>query len=212
MGLGPPLRVELTVGAGDPGAGQRVHNYAGWIEGIVLSGVRLKGRHQLAERLAGRAGAAIVRIRGRRLGMMMTMMMVTADCLRHILHVGKLAALRGVRKVGSQLVELSGGCGVAIRLRSLSGVLQVRRDLLRDLLILGRVGLLKLLERAHQLSEGRKAAFIRLQRSRRRVTGLRAVQAGILEGGADDRLQVATGEVVYGTGAHAPLSARSLPL
>ena len=73
------------------------------------------------------------------------MVVVASDSLRQILHIGELPALGSVGKVGADLVKLSGQRGIAVGLGCLRGTLQVGGDLLRDLLILGRVGLLKLL-------------------------------------------------------------------
>jgi len=65
------------------------------------------------------------------------MMVMAADRFRQILDVGELAVLRGIREVRRQLVELVRRSRVAVRLGRLGGALQVRGDLLRDLLILG---------------------------------------------------------------------------
>lgn len=77
----------------------------------------------------------------------MMMMVMATDCLSQTLDVGELAALRGGGEVRRKLAELARRCGIAVGLGSLSGALQVRGDLLGDLLILGWVRLLKLLER-----------------------------------------------------------------
>jgi len=84
--------------------------------------------------------------------MMMVVVMATHG-LRHVLDVGELAAGRGIAEVRRQLVELSCRGRITARRGSLGGGLQVCGDLLCDLLILGRVRLLKLLERIHQLDE-----------------------------------------------------------
>src|ERR1035437_4914490 len=97
----------------------------------------------------------------------MAVMMMATHRLRQILHVGKLAALGGVRKVAGKLVELGRTCGIAARLGGLSGALQIRGDLLGYLLVLGWVRLLQMLELAHQLRKGRKPAVVRLLRDRR---------------------------------------------
>ena len=76
------------------------------------------------------------------------------DRISQILDVRKLAAGGGVGEVRRKLAELGRRCRIAVLLGSLGGGLQVCRNLLRDLLILGGVGLLKLLERRQQLSEG----------------------------------------------------------
>jgi len=81
------------------------------------------------------------------------MVVMATDRLSQILDVGQLAALRGIREVRRKLAELARRRRIAIRLGRLSGALQIRGDLLRHLLILAWVGLLKLLERAHQLGE-----------------------------------------------------------
>ena len=81
----------------------------------------------------------------------MAMVMTAADGLRQVLDVGELATLRGVAEVRGKLVELVGCGGVAVRGCGLSGGLKVRCNLPGNLLILGWIGLLKLLERAQQL-------------------------------------------------------------
>ena len=86
--------------------------------------------------------------------------MVTADGLREVLDVGELTAFGGARKVGGQLVELRRRCGIAVRLCGLRRGLQVGRNLLSNLLVLRRVRLLKLLERAHQLGKRRKTTAV----------------------------------------------------
>src|ERR1022692_344119 len=70
----------------------------------------------------------------------MMMMMATTDRLSQILHVGELAALRGAGEVRRKLVELGRLCRIAVRRGGFSGVLQVRDDLLGDLLVLGWLG------------------------------------------------------------------------
>jgi len=112
--------------------------------------------------------------------MMVTM---TAGGLRQILDVGKLAALRGARKIVRKLGELVCRRRIALRRGGLGGGFQIRRDLLGNLLVLGRVRLLKLLEHAHQLGEGRKLAVIRLHGRRgadaaQTVAGLAGCRAG----------------------------------
>ncbi len=81
------------------------------------------------------------------------MVVMATDRLSQILDVGQLAALRGIREVRRKLAELIRRRRIAVRLGRLGCALQVRGDLLRHLLILGWVGLLELLERAHQLGE-----------------------------------------------------------
>jgi hypothetical protein len=93
---------------------------------------------------------------------MMTMAAAPAHGLRQILHVGELAAFRGVAEIRRQLVQLARGRGISARCGRLRGALQVGRNLLRHLRILGRVRLLELLERAHQLGERGYVAVVRL--------------------------------------------------
>ena len=92
--------------------------------------------------------------------MMMMMVMVATEGLSQILNVGELTAVRRVGEVCRELAELVRRCRVAVRLGRFSGRLQVRGDLLGDLLILGRVRLLKLLKRAEQAGERRKLAAV----------------------------------------------------
>lgn len=75
-----------------------------------------------------------------------TVVVVSAHGLCQILDVGDLPAGRGVGKIRRELAELIGGAGVAFRRGLLGGGLKVRGDLLRHLLVLGRIGLLKLLQ------------------------------------------------------------------
>ena len=125
---------------------------------------------------------------------MVVVMMMAAHRPRHVLHGRELAALGGARKVVRKLRQL--GClgSIAGRRGGLSGGLEVRGDLLRDLLVLGRVRLLQFLELTHQLSEGRKPAVVWRLRNRRRRTGAQTVvgrvgrQAGTLNGTGEDRL------------------------
>src|ERR1035438_2650138 len=124
----------------------------------------------------------------------MMVVMMTADRLRQILHIGELAALGGARKVVGKLRELGRRRGIAGRRSVLRGCLEVGSDLRRDLLVLGRVRLLQLLKLTHQLSEGRKLAVVWRLRDRRRRTGAQTVvggvgrQAGALDGTGEDRL------------------------
>ena len=85
--------------------------------------------------------------------MMMMVVVMATHGLRQVLNIGELAACRGIGEVRRKLVELSRRGRIPARLRSLGGGLQVRGDLLCDLLILGWVRLLKLLQRIHQLDE-----------------------------------------------------------
>jgi len=120
---------------------------------------------------------------------MMMVVVMAADRLSQILDVGELAALRGLGKVRRKLVKLACGCRIAIGLGSLSGTLQVRGDLLRDLLVLGGVRLLKLLERAQQLGQRRELGAVRLLPDRRYsgVAGLVGCPNSALKGVAENR-------------------------
>jgi hypothetical protein len=92
----------------------------------------------------------------------MMVVVMSAECLRQILDARELIALRGIRKVSGQLIELVCQRGIALRLSALGARLEVRSDLLGNLLVLRWVRLLNLLENAHQLGEGRKPAVIGL--------------------------------------------------
>jgi hypothetical protein len=85
--------------------------------------------------------------------MMMMVVVMAPHRLRRVLNVGELAALGSIGEIRRKLVELSRRCRITARLGSLRGGLQIRGDLLCDLLILGWVRLLKLLQRIHQLDE-----------------------------------------------------------
>jgi len=149
------------MGAANPGVGQCVHDNRHRIERVVLGPIRLVGRQDLIHRLAraatARSAARIAAGAGIAIGIggsgMSVMMVMAAGRLSQILDVGELAALRGVGEVRGKLVELVRRCRIAVRLGSLSGALEVRRDLLCELPVLGWIRLLKLLERAHQLGE-----------------------------------------------------------
>ena len=120
---------------------------------------------------------------------MMVMMVMAAGRLSQILDVGELAAGRGVREVRSKLVELARCCRIAVRLRRLRSAFEIRGDLLGNLLILGRVRLLELLERAQQLRERGKLLCVRLRRANaaRTVRGDAGGRAGALKR-AENRL------------------------
>ena len=109
---------------------------------------------------------------------MMMVMMVMAACpisstsgLRQILEVRQFAALGCRRKVRCKLGELVRRVGITVCLSGLRGAGQVRCDGLCDLLVLGWVRLLKLLERAHYLRERRKLAAILLGCDRSQTGG-----------------------------------------
>ena len=84
---------------------------------------------------------------------MMMVMPTARDGLGQILNIGQLAGLGGIGEVRRQGAELVRRGRIAVRLGGLGRILQVRGDLLRNLFVLGRVGLLKLLKVAHQLGE-----------------------------------------------------------
>ena len=92
----------------------------------------------------------------------MVMMMVAAasNGLCQILNIRQLAVLRGFREISRKLAELICLRSIAFGLSRLGGALQVGRDLLGNLRVLGRIRLLKLLKRAHQLRKGREIAVI----------------------------------------------------
>jgi len=77
--------------------------------------------------------------------MSMVVIVTPAHCLSQVLHIGHLAALRGLREVGRHLVELARRRRIAVSLRCLGSALQIRSDLLGHLLILRRIRLLNLL-------------------------------------------------------------------
>lgn len=83
--------------------------------------------------------------------MMMVASAAATDCLREILQIGELAALRGAGEVRRELGELAGRAGVALRCGRLGSGLQVGGDLRRYLLVFGWVRFLKLLQGADQL-------------------------------------------------------------
>jgi hypothetical protein len=84
---------------------------------------------------------------------MVMMMTSTADGLRKIGNVGKLATLRRGGEIRGELSELAGGGRIPISSRCFRGALQIGGDLLGNLLIFGRIRLLQLLQSAQQLSE-----------------------------------------------------------
>ena len=81
------------------------------------------------------------------------MMAPTADGLRQIRNVGKLATLRRSGEIRGELGELVGRGGIPVGGRGLCSTLQIAGDLLGDLLIFGWIRLLQLLQGAHQLRE-----------------------------------------------------------
>ena len=91
------------------------------------------------------------------------MVVMAPHGLGQSLDAGELAAGRGIGEVRRKLGELIRRCRIPARLGGLGGGLQVGGDLRGDLLVLGWVGLLQLLQCAHQLREWRKLAVIRLR-------------------------------------------------
>lgn len=77
--------------------------------------------------------------------MVMMVMASTANCIRQILDVRKLVVLRCIGEVRRKLVQLVRRRRVSVLLSGLGRVLQIGSDLLGDLLVLGRIRLLKLL-------------------------------------------------------------------
>ncbi len=82
----------------------------------------------------------------------MMMMVMAAGSLGQVLYVGELSGLRGAGKICRKLVELICFCRVSIRLGRLCSALQIRGDLLGNLLVFGWVRLLQLLERTQHLA------------------------------------------------------------
>lgn len=77
---------------------------------------------------------------------MVMVVMPASDGLTQILNIRELPGLGGAAEVSRQRIELVCGRGVAFRLGGLGRALQVRRDLLRELLILSGVRLLNFLK------------------------------------------------------------------
>jgi len=129
------------------------------------------------------------------------MVVMAAQSLGQIADARHLAAGGSILELGGKRAELRRSGGVALRLRCLRGGLKVRGDLLRDLLVLGRVLLLQLLERAHQLSKGRKLLAVRWHRKRRNAATAgragsragRASRTGAAKAIRKERLQVSLG-------------------
>lgn len=125
-------------------------------------------RDHLAQ-IGWRCGAAggirrrTVRIRRGRVHMMMVMSMSATNRLGQVLYIRQRVVLRSRTKVAGQLIQLVGLRRIAIGTGGTGSALQIRSNLRSDLLILGRVRLLQLLQRAHYLSERRqrRAAVLR---------------------------------------------------
>jgi len=96
----------------------------------------------------------------------MVVVSAAADRLSQILNIRKLAAGGGGCEVLRQLRQLSGLRRVAVGLGRLRSGLQVIGNLLGHLLILSWVRLLKLLQRAQKLREGRQLAAVGRDASR----------------------------------------------
>jgi len=134
---------------------------------------------------------------------MMMMVVMPAESLDQIADVRHLTGGGGGLEVGGKRAKLRCRSGVALRLGRLRGGLKVGGDLLCDLLVLGRVLLLQLLERTHQLSEGRKLLAVGWHGQRRCAAACRArsrtgragraSRVGAAEGARKDRLQVGLG-------------------
>ncbi len=88
----------------------------------------------------------------------MSMMMVSAalNRARQILDAGELSAGGSVLKIRGELSQLSRFSGVALRCRLLRRRCEIRRDLRRDLRVLRRIRLLKVLQFAQHLRERRE--------------------------------------------------------
>jgi len=93
---------------------------------------------------------------------MMMVAVMPAYRLCQILDVRKLIGLRCLGEVFRELGQLAGRGAVALRLSRLGRTLQIGGDLLSDLLILGRIGLLKLLKFTEHLGERGKLSIIGL--------------------------------------------------
>jgi hypothetical protein len=179
----------LSRGAGNSGVRKRVHDDRHGVRRSrrgALRCIRLKSRKKLTQRLARAAAGTTAGIVGCGSVVMMMAALAAAYGLSNVLNVGELTASRGVAEIGRQLVQLARSRGIPTGRSGLGGVLQVGRDLLRHLCVLGWVRLLKLLERAHQLSEWGKLAIVRLRGARRCscVVG----QADALQRCAENRL------------------------
>lgn len=93
----------------------------------------------------------------------MVALISAGDCLSQIAKVRKLAALRRVREVGCQLIKLASPRGIAVGLVRLRGGLEIGRDLLGELCVLGRILLLELLKLTQDLCEGRELRILILR-------------------------------------------------
>lgn len=135
------------------------------------------------------------------------MMSAAADRLSQVRNVRELTALGRIGEIRGELVEFGRRGSISILCRGLRGILQIGGDLLGHLLILGRVRLLHLLQRAQQLREGRKLPGVGLLGRSPADAARRGIgrETGALKGGAENRLQIIVGEVKDRIGTHAKL-------
>ncbi len=102
--------------------------------------------------------------------------MGAADGRYQIMHVGELTGLRGSGEILGKRRQFGGLGGMAAFGVGSSRCLQVGGNLLGHLPILGGVRLLKLLERAEELAEGRKSGGIGTARCACFATGQTGVK------------------------------------
>lgn len=76
---------------------------------------------------------------------MVVMAMRPMGRLGQILNVRQSVVLRSALEIGRELIELAGLGAVAVGGSRLSGILEIRGDLRRHLLVFGWIGLLQLL-------------------------------------------------------------------
>lgn len=116
-----------------------------------------------------------------------------------------MSALGSVVEISCELIQLGCRRGVSVRGGGLGRRLQVRRYLGRNLLVLGGVRFLKLLQRAKQLRERRKLAVVRLGGGSAHTVGSSARwRAGALQGSVKNLLEIAV-QAVDGAGTHGRL-------
>jgi len=133
----------------------------------VLTLVGLEERKELIARTVG-GGSGIRGGNGHRGDPGAVTVMTRARGRSEILHqCGDLAAPGRAAEIGRKRGQLLRLAGVALSLCRFSIGLEVCRDLLGHLRVLGRVGLLKLLQRADQLPQLRNPTAVRLPRDTR---------------------------------------------